>query len=240
MRVLDRQHEGDALAQLALDGRDRRGGRVTGHRAGVAEAEVDVVVAVDVLEVGAAAPISTNSGKPPGPLDHPVHRHAVEQRALGPLVERHRTGMVRREASPARGPSSRPRRARSRVGGGGHSGRPPGAVDSARAGALARPVAFRPRSPPSCARSSSRFSAGRGAKRRRLPLGAGYRWGGSPPRGPNIDASIKDAVRLADDPGERTVGGRSPVLPSVPTGAGPLVRASRRSSGPIERLMVAG
>ena len=45
--VLGREHVGDAAAQLALDGGDRRGRAVAGHRAGVAEAEVDVVVAVD-------------------------------------------------------------------------------------------------------------------------------------------------------------------------------------------------
>ena len=47
-RVLGREHERDARARLLRDRRDGRRRRVAGHRAGVAEAEVDVVVAVDV------------------------------------------------------------------------------------------------------------------------------------------------------------------------------------------------
>ena len=45
--VLGRQHVGDPAAHLAFDRGHRRGGPVAGHRPGVAEAEVDVVVAVD-------------------------------------------------------------------------------------------------------------------------------------------------------------------------------------------------
>ena len=58
-RVLGREHVGDPAAELALDGGDRRRRAVAGHRAGVAEAEVDVVVAVDAAEVGARRPTST-------------------------------------------------------------------------------------------------------------------------------------------------------------------------------------
>ena len=66
-RVLDREHEGDPAPELALDSSDRRTRRVAGHRAGVTEAEVDVVVSVDVLDVRPAAR-STKSGKPPAHL----------------------------------------------------------------------------------------------------------------------------------------------------------------------------
>ena len=53
-RVLGREHVGDAATHLALDGADRGLGAVPGHRARVAQAEVDVLVPVDVREVRAA------------------------------------------------------------------------------------------------------------------------------------------------------------------------------------------
>ena len=52
-RVLGRQHERDAAPRALGDRRDRGRGRVAGHRAGVAEAEVQVAPAVDVGEAGA-------------------------------------------------------------------------------------------------------------------------------------------------------------------------------------------
>ena len=54
--VLGRKHVGDSAAHLALDGGDRRRWAVTGHRPGVTEAEVDVVVAVDAAEAARRAP----------------------------------------------------------------------------------------------------------------------------------------------------------------------------------------
>ena len=72
--------------ELALDGGDRRGGAVAGHRAGVAEAEVDVVVPVDAGDVRAGGALDEGWERA-GPLDHPVHRDAVEERRLRPLEQ---------------------------------------------------------------------------------------------------------------------------------------------------------
>ena len=55
--------------------------RVTGHRAGVAEAEVDVVDAVDVDEVGAVRRIDEDRERA-RPAGHPVHRHSTQQVGL--------------------------------------------------------------------------------------------------------------------------------------------------------------
>ena len=68
---------------------DRLGGRrrrVAGHRAGVAEAQVDVLVAVDVGEAGAGRPRDEDRERA-RPLDHPVHRHAGRAATAGALVE---------------------------------------------------------------------------------------------------------------------------------------------------------
>ncbi len=88
-RVLGGQHVGDPAAELALDGRDRRGGPVAGHGPGVAEAEVDVLVPVDVAEPGTRRLVDEQRVRA-GPADHPVHRDAVEQGALGALEQRPR------------------------------------------------------------------------------------------------------------------------------------------------------
>ena len=66
----------------------RAGSRgVAGHRAGVAEAEVDVLVAVDVGEARALG-LGREDREAAGPAHHPVHRHAAEQRVLRLLAER--------------------------------------------------------------------------------------------------------------------------------------------------------
>ena len=62
-------------------------GRVAGHGAGVAEREVDVLVAVDVGDPGAAA-WAKKSGNPPDHSDHPGHRHAHQEVLAGALGER--------------------------------------------------------------------------------------------------------------------------------------------------------
>jgi hypothetical protein len=97
-RVLGGEHVGDAATELALDRRDRRARAVAGHRAGVAQAEVDVLVSVDAGEPGTGGLID-EQGKRAGPFDHPVHRHAVEEGRLGALVECVRTRMFGREPS---------------------------------------------------------------------------------------------------------------------------------------------
>ena len=87
--VVRREHVGDAAAQLAFDGGDRRGRTVACHRPGVAEAQVDVVVAVDAGDVRAVGGLDIRWERP-GPLDHPGHRHAIEERGLRRFVERGR------------------------------------------------------------------------------------------------------------------------------------------------------
>ena len=67
-RIFGGKHEGDAFADAAGDGFGDDVGRVAGHGAGVAEAEVDVVVAVNVGEMRAAWRICTKTGKAPAHL----------------------------------------------------------------------------------------------------------------------------------------------------------------------------
>ena len=83
--VLGRQHRRDPLGEPLVDGGDRGRGRVAGHRPGVTEAEVGVDVAVDVDQLGALGALEEH-GEVARPAGHPVHRHARQQRALGPLV----------------------------------------------------------------------------------------------------------------------------------------------------------
>ncbi len=94
--VLGREHVGDAEAHLALDGGDRRGRAVAGHRPRIAEAEVDVVVPIDAAERGTRRGLDVE-GERPGPLDHPGHRHALEEGGLGTLVELGRARVLPRE-----------------------------------------------------------------------------------------------------------------------------------------------
>ena len=85
-RVFGGKHERDAFADTAGDSVGDDLGRVAGHSAGVAEAKVDVVVAIDVGEVGAAGGLYEN-GKRASPFVHPVHRHAAKERRLGAKIE---------------------------------------------------------------------------------------------------------------------------------------------------------
>ena len=78
----------------AIAAHDRRGG-VAGHRARVAEAEVDVLDPVDVAEARARR-LRREDGEPARPAHHPVHRHAGEQRAS----ERARRARATGDASP--------------------------------------------------------------------------------------------------------------------------------------------
>ena len=98
-RVRRGQHGGGA-AELAVPTRQGglyRGGRVPGHGTGVAEAEVDELVAVDIGEAG------TGSGgvvqrEPAGPHPHPGHRDPAEQVSPGGRERLPRS----REAGPVR------------------------------------------------------------------------------------------------------------------------------------------
>ena len=85
-RVLARKHRGGAARRLLGDGRNRRRRRMPGHGTGVAEAEVQVLVAVDVDDTGTGR-VTEKERETPGPLRHPTHWHAAEERALSPLEE---------------------------------------------------------------------------------------------------------------------------------------------------------
>ena len=88
-RVLTRQHRGrsnDRSSQTSTDtGTDTGTGTGTGaamasHRSGVAQAEVDVLDAVDVDEPCAGG-VGDVHGKRTGPPGHPRHRHPGQQMA---------------------------------------------------------------------------------------------------------------------------------------------------------------
>ena len=84
----------------------RSGPAMAGHRARVAEAEVDVLVPVHVRKRAPRAS-STNTGSA-GPLHHPVHRHAVEQRRLGLLPTSRASAGCRARSAPAPGRGALP------------------------------------------------------------------------------------------------------------------------------------
>ncbi len=72
-------------------------GACAGHRAGVTEAEVDVLVTVHVDEA-AAAGLGHVDGEAAGPLRHPVHRHTGEQVLPGARGELPRAWVLGLEA----------------------------------------------------------------------------------------------------------------------------------------------
>ena len=78
--VLGGQHQGRAalLAEAALHRGDRRRRRVPGHGRGVAQREVDVDLAVDVLDARAVRGGGVDRMSA-DPLGHPGHRHAADQ-----------------------------------------------------------------------------------------------------------------------------------------------------------------
>ncbi len=96
-RVLGRQHEGDAPGRLLGDRIDRLLRRVSGHRPGVTQAEVDVLAAVDVGEPCPAC-LGNEDGVRAGPLAHPRHRDPRQEIGLGPLEQLTRPRMVLLEA----------------------------------------------------------------------------------------------------------------------------------------------
>ena len=96
-RVLGREHERDATLRLLRDHGDRGCRGVPGHRAGIAQTEVDVLVPVDVDDPRSRCH-GRKDGEPPGPAGHPVHRHATEQRRRRPSRELAGRGMALGEA----------------------------------------------------------------------------------------------------------------------------------------------
>jgi len=96
-RVFGGKHVRDPFADAVSHsiGDDWR--RVAGHRAGVAEAEVDVVVAVDVDEMRAAGGFYED-GESAGPFVHPVHGNAAKEGRLGSKIEFSGTRMPGNEA----------------------------------------------------------------------------------------------------------------------------------------------
>ena len=86
-RVFSRKHECDSLLRLVRNCIDGGCGRMAGHRAGIAEAEIDILVAVNVSEVRAVS-FRNEDWKFAGPFFHPIHGYAAEERALGAFVER--------------------------------------------------------------------------------------------------------------------------------------------------------
>ncbi len=96
-RVLARKHQRDPARGLLGDRTHDRLGRVPGHRAGVAEAEVDVLDAVDVAEASALC-LARKNGKAARPADHPVHRHTGQERRVRAVRELRRAGVLALEA----------------------------------------------------------------------------------------------------------------------------------------------
>jgi hypothetical protein len=70
---------------------------VAGHGAGVAEAEVDVLMPIDVAEARALG-LGGEHREAAGPADHPVHRHAAEQVAARLLGQLERARVLGAEA----------------------------------------------------------------------------------------------------------------------------------------------
>jgi len=86
-RVLAREHQGDPARELLRHRLHDRCRRVTGHRARVAQAEVDVFVPVDVAEPRVPRLLGVDR-EPPRPAQHPVHGHTAEQRRVRALGKR--------------------------------------------------------------------------------------------------------------------------------------------------------
>jgi hypothetical protein len=84
-RVGGGKHERDSLPRLARNRFRGGGGRMARHRAGVAEAEVNVFEAVHIKEMRAVG-FGYEDRKFSGPLFHPVHWDAAEKRTLGAFV----------------------------------------------------------------------------------------------------------------------------------------------------------
>ena len=84
--VLGGEHGRHAALELRGDRGDGRRGPMPGHRAGITQAQVDVVVPIGATKVGAFRFLD-NDGEAARPLRHPVHRHATQQRMAGALEQ---------------------------------------------------------------------------------------------------------------------------------------------------------
>ena len=89
-RVLGREHERRPAPHLLGDGRGGGLGRMAGHRPGITEAQVDVLVSVDVAEPRAGRLVDEHR-EAARPLGHPVHRDAREERSPSPVEQLQRT-----------------------------------------------------------------------------------------------------------------------------------------------------
>ncbi len=92
------EHGGDSLQCLAVQGLGHLGQGVAGHRPGVAEAEVDVLDAVDIGEAGPGGGVEEER-KRARPAGHPGHRHPTQQVLAGLDGQLTGTGMGVDEAS---------------------------------------------------------------------------------------------------------------------------------------------
>ena len=92
-RVLGRKHRRRAARRLGSERLDDRLRRVPGHRARVAEAEVDVLVAVDVDDPRALRLLDEHR-ESARPASHPAHRDAEQERRAGALAQLERTRMA--------------------------------------------------------------------------------------------------------------------------------------------------
>jgi hypothetical protein len=97
-RVLGRQHIGGAAAR-DLARHDLGDGRIgmAEERGGIAEAEIDIAMAVDILQPRADRPFGEDR-KRAAPLAHPMQGHAMRHVPRGLRVQRPRARMRRDEA----------------------------------------------------------------------------------------------------------------------------------------------
>ena len=86
--VLAGQHGGQAIVRLLGEGASDRVGRVAEHGAGVAQAEVDVLMTVHVEETRTLGAFDEQRHWR-RPIGHPVHRYAAVQRVTGAFGQRH-------------------------------------------------------------------------------------------------------------------------------------------------------
>ena len=104
-RVLGREHQRRPAAHLLATAATAAAGRMAGHRARVAQAEVDVLVPVDVAEPRPGRLLDEDRERA-RPLGHPVHRDAGEERAAARARTAPASAGAARRTAP-RGPGAR-------------------------------------------------------------------------------------------------------------------------------------